>query len=105
MSKTAYTPGPWSVTAIRTIHHKPKTAHESTMLARVESRRNPDEAFANAQLIAAAPELLEALKALLTMMDRGTCPRKFDEALSWRENDEVARSKALTAIAKAEAAS
>src|SRR5579863_8321699 len=61
-----HTPGPWSVIrcySVRMIHHDPETAHESTMLARVETRRNADEAEANARLIASAPDLLEALQA------------------------------------------
>ena len=57
---------------------------------------------ANARLIAVAPELLEALKALLTVMDDGPCPRKLEEALTWRDNDEKARAMAVAAIAKAE---
>lgn len=33
---------------------------------------------------------------------RGPEPKKFDEALSWRENDELARRMAQEAIQKAE---
>jgi len=55
---------------------------------------------ANARLIAAAPELLEALQAVLAMADT-TAPRKQDDAITWRENDDLARGKALAAIAKA----
>lgn len=54
------------------------------------------------RLIAAAPDLLEACKALLVMMDRGPKPDKLDAALTWRQNDELARSMADAAIAKAE---
>ena len=46
--------------------------------------------------------LVAALKAMLVMTDRGDMPRKFDEALTWRENDEKARAMAEAAIAKAE---
>ncbi len=60
-----------------------------------------EELAANMHLIAAAPDLLEACKALLVMMDRGASPRKFNEALSWRENDLKARGMALAAITKA----
>lgn len=57
---------------------------------------------ADARLVAAAPQLLEACKALLTVMDSGGQPRKLDEALTWRQNDEKARRLAIEAIAAAE---
>ncbi len=49
----------------------------------------------------AAPEMLEALKAALVMMDRGGEPRKWEESLTWRANDELARKMIVEAIAKA----
>ena len=45
-------------------------------------------------------ELLEALKAMVVMSDRGSKPRKLEAALSWIENDRIARTMADTAIAK-----
>jgi hypothetical protein len=42
--------------------------------------------------------VVDALNALLIMTDRGPCPKKLDAALTWRANDELARSKALAAI-------
>lgn len=39
-----------------------------------------------------------AIDALLTMMDRGSKPRKFDEALAWIENDELARTLGREAL-------
>jgi hypothetical protein len=61
----------------------------------------PGEGGPDASLLSAAPDLLEACKALLVMMDRGDQPRKFDEMLSWRQNDEKAQSMARAAIKKA----
>lgn len=46
-------------------------------------------------------ELYEALKAMVVMMDYDK-PRKLDDALTWRSNDEKARAMADAAIAKAE---
>lgn len=40
----------------------------------------------------------EAIQALLTMMARGGPPRKLDDALSWRQNDELAQEMALDAL-------
>lgn len=56
---------------------------------------------ANVRLIAAAPALYEALKAVVIMASKGQ-PRKLDEALTWRENDEKARAMADAALALAE---
>jgi DNA repair exonuclease SbcCD ATPase subunit len=42
--------------------------------------------------------LREALKAMIIVMDRGPCPRKLEEALSWRECDEKARALADAAL-------
>lgn len=53
-------------------------------------------AEANAQLIASAPELLSALKAL------HSCHRAFSESESWTTLDDGARELAEAAIAKAE---
>jgi hypothetical protein len=49
-------------------------------------------------------ELLGACQALLVVMDKGDKPRKLDDALTWRENDERAHKLATVAIAKAEQA-
>lgn len=43
-------------------------------------------------------EALAALRAMLTVMDSGSKPRKLDEALTWRENDEKARAMAVAAL-------
>lgn len=53
--------------------------------------------------LAAATErekaLVEALEAMVIMSDAGEQPRKFDEALSWRDNDLKARRLADAALA------
>lgn len=109
----SHTPGPWKVgekncRVICEINSEPfvsmaedvciLTADDHQVLGSSEWLNvEPD----NLRLIAAAPELLDALKALLVMMDREQ-PRKIDAALSWRANDEHARALAASAIAKAE---
>ncbi len=55
-----------------------------------------------ANLASAAPDLLAACKAMLVVTDKGEKPRKLDEALTWRQNDELAYGMTKTAIAKAE---
>lgn len=46
--------------------------------------------------------LREALDAMVIMADAGPKPRKLDEGMTWRANDEKARSMADAALAKAE---
>lgn len=46
--------------------------------------------------------LREALQAMVCMSDKGSQPRKFDEALSWRENDLKARALADAALARSQ---
>jgi hypothetical protein len=43
--------------------------------------------------------LRDAVEGLLVMMDYGPKPQKLDAALTWRQNDELARSNALSALA------
>jgi len=59
MSK--YTPGPWSHRNGRIF----QTDHETLTIAHVARANDGDYSLTNGQLIAAAPELLEALEDLL----------------------------------------
>ena len=63
--KTKYTPGPWRVT--KTTGEKPaiESDHDPHFSVAIVPRRGP-EMFANARLIAAAPQLVEVLAALTT---------------------------------------
>ena len=45
-------------------------------------------------------ELVRALQAMVIMSDRGERPRKLDEALTWLQNDELARQLVDKALAK-----
>lgn len=90
MSK--HTPGPWEVTEADADSARVSSADYGTIaflhdpLASEMGRKG--EIYANARLVAAGPELLEALKAVVSVADRAT--QEFDMARA--------------AIAKAEAA-
>lgn len=82
MSK--HTPGPWKVDS----HGEAVLGRDGTMVADcciMSSRRQTPMCRANATLIAAAPDLLEACKNML-----------------WHEDKYAARKQAEAAIAKAE---
>lgn len=96
-----FTPGPWSVLPGDTLSghrqvgagvaglplHTVATAHAYDM---------PDpEATANAHLIAAAPDLLESLRAVMSWVENWDCPFKEDD--EWP----LTRDQVAAAIAKA----
>ncbi len=66
-------------------------------IASVVTGWSEEENDANSKLIAAAPELLEALNHVLNVLD-GIAE---DEGLRFTDDDESARQMALAAIAKA----
>lgn len=74
MSESKFTPGQWLVNADRQIGgcngDIAITLLSGTIVAVAFARRNPDEALANAHLIAAAPELYEALKTLYASVEK-----------------------------------
>lgn len=96
--KFAHTPGPWVAAEllmhqkfIEIIHRGNKVGDSSTVLARVTYRPSwAVEQYANARLIASAPELLEALRKLVDLAEGGDVPCWAD---AWDD--------ALAAIAKA----
>jgi len=98
---TKYTPGPWEVSPGEFVM-RIKSIHSSEMVACVtwlprEGRRSSEEAKANARLLAAAPELLEALKELLD--NQNGPPLTLDRhRKAWAQ----AVEKSCAAIAKAE---
>ena len=93
MSK--HTPGPWRVSAranrmIDVLHSNNQKGAITHALCRVQARDSwVDEAAANARLIAAAPELLEALKNMC------------EGFRILKDSDFPALAKARAAIAKA----
>ena len=103
--KTQHTPGPWYVYSLSNGSVHVGTAHfwagTHNVIADVMPLRMEKEA--NARLIAAAPELLEACKSMLDWMEftiprLGTTPTGSIERKNWGGPI----SKARDAIAKAE---
>lgn len=104
--KGQHTPGPWN-----SIAYGKTTKGEiiiaggkefSNLLAEVYKQKNEDSQEANARLIAAAPELLEALKAILPYAENESA--SLDEAAKRDgENSEIADEarKAWAAIDQA----
>ncbi len=102
-----HTPGPWRVEARMSMPGEITDVliyadgHAPLIGCATSEEVSLETAEANARLMAAAPDLLEALKAMIVMMDRGGQPKKLDDALTWRQNDELARQMADDAVAKA----
>lgn len=88
---TQHTPGPWFA---HNVGLGPNGAGPFTY----PLGNDPDKAAANARLIAAAPDMLAALKAL------HAAHRAFSGSEDWGVYDDEAREAAEAAIAKAEEA-
>jgi len=93
--QTRHTPGPWDVHGDHATLVGPRNGKQMLAEAKhghivTECALTIGEAQANARLIAAAPELLEALKAMLN--------GGIDTGLTWEETC----NQAAAAIAKAE---
>ena len=76
MSETKWTPGPWEVCDLSIRDgvpvHEITSLHDSCWIAQVQDHRNCSGTLpgsANAHLIAAAPELYEALEALVPFVN------------------------------------
>jgi hypothetical protein len=97
-SETKHTPGPWRVAAMRgfagSIGVGPKG---ETAVAVIAADAFPSEREANARLIAAAPELLAALRAMIGVWEHGIDPSDEQEI-----GEPTAVRWARAAIAKAE---
>jgi len=60
----SHTPGPWEVDGRTVCAHPWGEDYPNQIVCRLESQLSPTGASANARLIAAAPELLEALRGI-----------------------------------------
>lgn len=87
--ETKHTPGPWDVLKLANPDYAPEYGVCADAAARCHAVVKGE---ANARLIAAAPELLAALRRLMPLWDRE------DVADTWSEDFEAAEA----AIAKAE---
>jgi len=93
-----HTPGPWTFTKARTIIHISNGVRPiAEVPCRADKRTVYPEAEANARLIAAAPEMLEALKAFAEMPTSDESPGTHPD----HDMDELIFA-ARAAIAKAE---
>jgi hypothetical protein len=61
--KAEHTPGPWKVNHGNEMHHVTNT--DGVVIAEVYHNTPKPQPYSNARLIAAAPELLEALKEMI----------------------------------------
>lgn len=89
---TKHTAGPWAVTGGQTVHQPNKDHYKPICKAYGKYHKDADksEAEANARLIAAAPELLDALKLALKqnecdMVMTGEECRKASKAIAKAE--------------------
>lgn len=99
--KTKYTPGPWELSDSSVWGTSPLNARFRIADIRQHSPMNGIDSKANASLIAAAPELLEALRNLLAKADQYIPYRKDGWNGDDRENWEIIDA-ARIAITKAE---
>ncbi len=95
--KATHTPGPWKITGGRFVGEGQMIGAPSGHICRVYAPDNRDES-ANARLIAAAPELLAACKAVI---GHGYCANTSSVA-SQDYVSKKAIAKVRAAIAKAE---
>ena len=95
-AKIRHTPGPWEAVIQPGCHAVIASLSGGPKAVAIIGNNTPDDGnepmrFANARLIAAAPELLEALREIFHDVKQGAIPNDDDEW--WK--------KASTAIAKA----
>lgn len=94
---SAHTPGPWAYRPSNNGHFIAGTGENSGYLAEVRQCRSKQDIRADARLIAAAPDLLAALKAILSEV---VGPEKPYSSDSWLPAHLV--EAACSATAKAE---
>lgn len=89
-NRTTHTPGPWRTHGCRHIE-----AGDNIIIAAVQPLAARDVQLGNQRLMAAAPEMLEALRGIVGLV-------RNDEHRNWSPSAESAIDSARAAIAKAE---
>jgi len=93
MSNAQHTPGPWErddgyIVSLHN-HEKIATVHDWTT-----EDEDIDRAKANARLIAAAPELLEALENRPVLLEEDTIESFRERYIAWQRRRDASISKA-----------
>ena len=70
MKNTKHTPAPWKIQSPKMTEQRLWLIGEDGVIAKIGGVKSPEEIEANARLIAAAPELLEALQMMVAMVCR-----------------------------------
>lgn len=107
MSKQKYTPGPWIVTKRGSYWHVQTLLNDTNTICEVRPVYGDSQYEADARLIAAAPDLLHALKGIMDLLDSGYLVRNIDDDLkpdfALRQIKPIGIFKsAIDAISKAE---
>jgi hypothetical protein len=87
-----HTRGPWSIEAVKDYLRMLDTGIDS----------GAPESIANAHLIAAAPDLLEALRGLIDQLEAAGIHIPGEDSGQWHGAEGISFSRAIEAIAKAE---
>ena len=77
-----HTPGPWGVAPNRKQVLAPHVIQRDNVLVRKLSGATPEQVEANARLIAAAPELFEALEEVAALFCPDSLPHEVVRAVS-----------------------
>lgn len=100
---TQHTPGPWEHLWTNKVVHVVPHKRDVERYENIATVLVPDGGHgvktANARLIAAAPELLEAVKISLEFLDRQNTPKNIQEQISFKNHQREILTKV---IAKAE---
>jgi hypothetical protein len=100
MSKSKFTPGPWKINPINSLSIIDNSGNIFRELVCQTNGKERKEAFANSQLISAAPEMYEALQELLHLH---SCEQEgISSGQPTYEEWMVAYQKGIAAIEKAE---